>query len=213
MLALAHRPSDGTPYLTQGPNEHAAFTIATPPLVTGTKGLPVDYVKACKGIDLKQPVGKIKRECRVRLQPFWNEYRAARRTDDAGCQDIVERFKDALEEIAHAWGSHREKGLVIECVEQADAKQLLKADLLEAVVIGDIDLVCDLFEEGGSRVAAYSRKHRPGGFDLLAMTEDDALRMRESFGAFCVILAGCRTSTAEHVQRIFKNVCPVVICC
>ncbi len=212
MLALAYSVH-GNPYFTDQPVEGAAFTLPTPP-TTDKRGRSTDYLKLVKGVSLKQPVTAIKGQCKAKLQPAWEAHRAARRAGGGvDAPEIVETLKEALQAVGDAWGSHREKGLVIECVEQADAKQLLRADLLEAVVIGDIDLVCDLFEEGGSRVAAYSRKHRPGGFDLIAMTEDDALRMRESFGAYCVILAGVCTSTAEHVQRLFQAVCPVVICC
>lgn len=212
MLALAYSVH-GNPFFTDQPVEGAAFTLPTPP-TTDKRGRSTDYLRLVKGVDLNQPVGKIKRDCRVRLQGAWDAHRATRRAgggDDA--PEIVETLKDTLQAVADAWETGKQAGCVIECVGEFSDMPFAGNDggIPGVLIVADIDRVEQLFKAHESWSAFSPRV--AGDFDKMVASHDDMTRCARAPGIkpYCVVLVDAPQKAIDSAARLFGHQCPLIV--
>lgn len=177
--------------------ETVMFVLAEPP---GIQKLD----KLLARIDCKQPYEKIKAATRKALAPHWKAAREHKAAPDLA--DITETFLQACDQVANAWNSGQERGVVVDCMESIESHQLDT----ETLLIVNADRCEHLFERNPAW-RAFGR--RTGRFDgVMVATHADMMRITPAatMRAYVVIVEDGGADLITRVRELFKNRCPII---
>ncbi|GAB2206029.1 hypothetical protein ROS1_28450 [Roseibium sp. ROS1] len=171
-------------------------------------------MQAVKSVDLTQSICAIKRQCKAKLQPLWEAYRQEQGPGAADCTpEIVETFKQALEEIGRAWEAGWQADRVIECVGEFSEKPFAgnEGGIPGVLIVADIDRVEQLFMAHESWAAFSPRV--AGDFDKMVASHDDLTRCARApaIKPYCVVLVDAPQKTIDAAARLFGHQCPLIV--